>query len=70
MKEYFAPAQAMQTSEEYDEEQKMLAELQRHQMMVTEGNGGISRNIDYDTDPDTGLNFEREDISWLDDLNK
>ena len=70
VKEYFAPAQAMQTSEEYDEEQKMLAELQRHQMMVTEGNGGISRNIDYDTDPDTGLNFEREDISWLDDLNK
>lgn len=70
VKDFFAGAQEMETSEEHDERMREIANIERQQMMFTQGRGGTSRNIDFETDPDTGLEFESNDISWLDDLNK
>lgn len=61
----------MRTSEEHEEEMRMMAEIQRQQMAYAEGDEGvISRNISYEIDPTTGLKFETNDIGWLDDLNR
>ena len=69
VREMFKGVAEMQTSEEYNEEMRLMQEIQRQQMEYAQGNGGSSRNINYDTDPTTGLQFETTDISWLDDLN-
>ena len=71
VKQYFSFAANMQTSEEYDQQLRETLIQQRNEMNYTKNDsGGSSRNIDYDTDLDTGIKFERQDLSWLDDLNK
>lgn len=70
VRQYFDGVQDMKTSEEYDDELRRTMMRQRAQMMVTKNDSGaVSRNIDYDTDPDTGIQFKRQDLTWLDDLN-
>ena len=71
VRQYFSGVQEMKTSEEYNDEMRALFARQRSQTMITENDSGaVSRNIDYDTDPNTGLQFESQDLNWLDELNR
>lgn len=70
VKEYFAGVMQMQTGEEHDLEMRRDADHARRMAPVHVGeNGGISENVDFDVDPESGVVDEYGDISWLDDLN-
>lgn len=71
VKAYFGDVANMKTSEEYENEMLMKYTLERSHMRTAKNEtGGSSRNIDLETDIDTGIQFEKEDLSWLDELNK
>ena len=65
---WFGDVASMQTSDEYDMMRKEFEDRQRSKMK--EFHGTASRNVDYEYNEDADMNFEKNDLSWLYDLNK
>ena len=71
VKAYFGNVVDMKTSEEYESEMLNYYMFERSRMKESKNeSGGSSRNIDIEIDRDTGIEFEKADMSWIDELNE